>query len=252
MTGGPEENEDLRRERIEAETRARAAGRRRIVVGYAVAGALALALVAGLIVALAGGEEDPGSGAVTQAESDNVDTRFGGEIPAGVRVDTRTGTPPEPVAEADLTAAADAAGCELRLDLDDEGDAHLDPRADELPDYATNPPASGDHYPVPLADGAFLDKPSPGAYIHSLEHGRVIIQYSPDLPEAGQLALKGVFDAARPGVDLFPDPDMPYEVAVTAWTQLMSCDAYAGAATLDAIRAFRDAYLGRGPEAIPY
>jgi len=252
VTRRPEKQEDLRRERIEAERRAEAAGRRRIVIGYVVAGALALALVAALIVALAGPGSDPESGAGTQAESDNVDMRFGGEVPAGVRIDTRQGTPPEPVTEDDLTAAADVAGCDLRLDLDDEGNAHLDPGDDELPDYATNPPASGDHYPVPLADGAFLDKPSPGAYIHSLEHGRVAIQYSPDLSEEDQLALKGVFDADRPGVDLFPDPDMPDEVAVTAWTQLMSCETYEGATTLDAIRAFRDAYLGHGPEAVPF
>ena len=76
--------------------------------------------------------------------------------------------------------------------------------------------------------------------------------YSPDLSEEDQLALKGVFDDARPGVDLFPNPDMPYEVATAAWTQLMGCETFEGAATLDAVRDFRDAYLGRGPEAIPY
>jgi hypothetical protein len=32
----------------------------------------------------------------------------------------------------------------------------------------------------------------------------------------------------------------------------MTCDSFEGAATLDAIRAFRDAYRGRGPEAIPF
>ena len=50
---------------------------------------------------------------------------------------------------------------------------------------------------------------------------------------------------------LFPNPDMPYEVAVTAWTQLMGCDTFEGDATLDAIRDFRDTYRGRGPENVP-
>jgi hypothetical protein len=245
-----EEKERLRQERLEAERQAEAAARRRLVLGYVGAGILGVLVVVGLVLALADGDGDGGGG--TEASGENVNTDFGGRVPAGVRVDERVGTEPPAVEIGDLTAAAEAAGCELRLDLDDEGSTHLDPREDELPDYATNPPTSGDHYPVPLADGAFLDKPSPGAYIHSLEHGRVIIQYSPDLPEEDQLALKGVFDAARPGVDLFPDPDMPDDVAVTAWTQLMTCDAFKGASTLDAIRAFRDAYLGRGPEAIPF
>jgi hypothetical protein len=43
---------------------------------------------------------------------------------------------------------------------------------------------------------------------------------------------------------------MPYEVAVTAWTNMMTCDRYEGAATLDAIRDFRDIYRGNGPEQI--
>jgi hypothetical protein len=246
-----EEKERLRQERLEAERQAEAAARRRLVIGYVAAGVLGVAVVIGIVFTLAGIGDDGEAGG-TEASGENVNMDFGGSVPAGVRVDERVGTPPPAVETGDLTAAAEAAGCELRLDLDDEGSTHLDPREDKLPDYATNPPTSGDHYPVPLADGAFLDKPSPGSYVHSLEHGRVIIQYSPELPEEDQLALKGVFDDARPGVDLFPDPDMPDDVAVTAWTQLMTCDTYEGAATLDAIRAFRDAYLGRGPEAIPY
>lgn len=251
MAGRRDEKERLRRERLEAERRAEAAGRRRLTIGYVVAGVLGLVVVAGLVIALAGGGGSGGSD-TTEAEGDNVNMKFGGEVPAGISVDTRAGTPPPAVANSDLTAAAKAAGCELRLDLEDEGSTHLDPAKDDLPDYGTNPPTSGAHYPTPLADGAFLDEPSPGNSVHSLEHGRVIIQYSPDLPETGQLALKGVFDSARAGVDLFPDPDMPDDVAVTAWTQLMTCKDYAGDATLDAIQDFRDAYLGHGPEAIPY
>ncbi|HET6830623.1 MAG TPA: DUF3105 domain-containing protein [Solirubrobacterales bacterium] len=251
MASRKEEKERLRQQRLEAERQAAAAGRRRVILGYVGAGILAAVIIVGLVIALAGGGDEDGGG-TTEASGENVSTEFGGRVPAGVQVDDRVGTEPPPVEIGDLTAAAEAAGCELRLDLEDEGSTHLDPQSDDLPDYGTNPPTSGDHYPVPLADGAFLDKPSPGSYVHSLEHGRIIIQYSPDLPEEDQLALKGVFDADRPGVDLFPDPDMPYAVATTAWTQLMTCKTFEGPATLDAIRAFRDAYRGRGPEAIPF
>ena len=45
---------------------------------------------------------------------------------------------------------------------------------------------------------------------------------------------------------------MPYDVAATAWTQLVGCKSYEDGATLDVIRDFRDQFLGRGPEAIPY
>ncbi len=101
------------------------------------------------------------------------------------------------------------------------------------------------------ADGAYEQTPELIEFVHSLEHGRIEIQYAPDLPEADQLALKGVFDESPSGMLMFPNPDMPYEVAATAWTQLMGCKRYEGAKTLDAIRNFRDQFRGRGPEASP-
>ena len=51
---------------------------------------------------------------------------------------------------------------------------------------------------------------------------------------------------------LFPNEEMPYEVAATAWTQLLGCDTYDGEATIEALGAFRDEFLGRGPEAVPF
>ena len=50
---------------------------------------------------------------------------------------------------------------------------------------------------------------------------------------------------------LFPDAAMPYDVAVTAWTNEVVCPHY-NEAVLDVIRNFRDTYRGNGPEqAIP-
>ena len=80
-----------------------------------------------------------------------------------------------------------------------------------------------------------------------MEHGRIEIHYKPSLPEAQQLALKGVFDADPNGMLLYPDPDMPYDVAVTAWTNEVVCPHY-NAGVLDVIRNFRDTYRGNGPE----
>jgi hypothetical protein len=223
--------------------------RQRVLFGYIVAGLLTLALVAGVIIVIAGGggsstnDSDFPANAHIQAQSGSTN---------GVAPDARLGTPPPPVADGDLQTAAQKAGCELRLDLPDEGHAHLTP-SDPVPDYGTNPPTSGDHIEFPLqqADGAYSAFPQPVRFVHSLEHGRIEIQYSPDMPESEQLALKGVFDASPPGMLLFPNPEMPYEVAATAWTQLMGCKTYKGAATLDAIRDFRDTYRGQGPEDVP-
>ena len=172
----------------------------------------------------------------------------------GVEPDAREGTPPPPVDDDDLEAVADATGCDLQLDLPDElpkniSDPHLAP-GQPVPDYGTTPPTAGLHDPVPQADGAYLETPDPTSVLHSLEHGRVAIQYSPDLPEQDQLLLKGIFDDDPEGMLLFPNPDMPYLVAVTAWTNLVGCDVF-GEAVLDVVRNFRDEFRGKGPERLP-
>jgi hypothetical protein len=233
----------------EAEQAAQRETRRRLIFGYVVAGLLALALVAALVVVIAGG----GGGATNAREfppSAHIEPQSGSAN--GVAPDDRVGTRPPPIQQGDLQLAAQAAGCDLRLNLPDEGHSHLQP-SEPVPHYGTNPPTSGDHIVPPLqqADGAYAEFPQPVRFVHSLEHGRVEIQYSPDLPEKDQLALKGVFDESPPGLLLFPNPDMPYEVAATAWTQLLGCPSYKGAATLDAIRDFRDTYRGQGPEPVP-
>ena len=71
------------------------------------------------------------------------------------------------------------------------------------------------------------------------------IQYSPDLAENDQLALKGLYETMYGGTLLFPNKNMDYEVAATTWTNLIGCDEYKGAITLDAIRAFGKATWGR-------
>jgi hypothetical protein len=166
----------------------------------------------------------------------------------GLAPDKRQGTTPPPPESTSLDQAAKAAGCELQLDLPDEGNQHIP--ASKTPDYDTEPPTSGPHDATPLADGAYLDAPEERFFVHSMEHGRVVIQYQPDLPEDDQLALKGILEEDPDGMILIPNPDMPYEVAATAWRNLLGCDAYDDG-VLDAIRSFRDELRGKGPERIP-
>jgi len=242
------ERERRRAERLAAEQAELASARRRLVFGYVVAGALTLAVVVGIGLAIAGGGSSDGPDAGDLPANAHVQLQSG--FTHGYEPDGREGTPPPPLEQGDLQKAADAAGCELRLDLTDEGNSHIT-KESEIPDYKTNPPTSGAHNPEQEADGAYAEQPDPWYVVHSMEHGRVEIQYSPDLSESDQLAIKGVFDQDPDGMLLFPNSDMPYEVAVTAWTQLMGCKTYRGAKTLDAIRDFRDTYRGLGPEPLP-
>jgi Protein of unknown function (DUF3105) len=249
MATRKEQKERLRQQRLEAERRAAAEARRRLVAGYFVAGLLALATVAGLIVVIASGGGGPG-GDEGPPEAHIVPET--GNVPDGLAPDGREGTPPPPLEQGDLEVAAEEAGCDVRLGLPDEGNSHITPN-DPAPDYGTNPPTSGDHIVTGLqtADGAYLDMPQPVTFVHSLEHGRVEIQYDPDLPEEEQLAIKGVFDESPAGMLMFPNPKMPYEVAVTAWTNLVGCKQYSDG-VLDVLRDFRDIYRGQGPEAVAF
>jgi Protein of unknown function (DUF3105) len=242
-----EERERLRAEREAAERQAQQETRRRLTVGYVVAGVLGLALVVGVGAALFAGD---GGGAGTACGEAHIELMSGGST-HGTEPDCREGTPPPAVEQGDLQEAAEAANCDLQLDLPEEGDTHITERS-QIPDYRTNPPTSGDHNLIWQLDGAYSEMPEPWYFVHALEHGRIEIQYSPDLPEKDQLALKGVFDESPGGVLLFPNPDMPYEVAATAWTQLMGCKTYEGDATLDAIRDFRETYRDQGPEEVPF
>lgn len=233
----------------------------RLLIGYAVVSTVVLAIaVVVFILASDGGGSDSGgaTGGGTQDEGGahiNLNTEIGSTN--GVKPDGRAGTVPPPVKVANLKTAARNAGCKLELKLKDEGHQHIPPGS-PTPHYRTNPPTSGAHVEPPYqqADGAYLETPEPIDYVHSLEHGRLEIQYSPDLPEADQLALKGLYDTMYGAALLFPNGEMPYEAAATTWTNLLACPKYKGAATLDAIRAFGKAtwnqYGGEPAEYFPF
>ena len=71
------------------------------------------------------------------------------------------------------------------------------------------------------------------------------------LPSNERADLRALVDEDSYQMVMVPRSKMPYDVAATAWTQMMTCDKYEGAATLDAIRDFRDTYIGLGPEPLP-
>src|SRR3954454_15793376 len=252
MASRKEEKERLRQQRLAAERAARSTGRTRLIAGYVVAGVLAVAVLAGLVAVIASGGGGGGVDACSNAHIKNSGGTF-----RGLEPDCRQGTPPPPIQVADLPLSAQKAGCQLRLNLADEGNTHV-PNSTPV-QYKTTPPTSGNHNPVPIDDGAYStqitsDTSKPTNIrneVHAMEHGRIEIHYKPTLPENQQLAVKGVFDADPNGMLLYPDPDMPYDVAVTAWTNMVVCPTY-NPTVLDVIRNFRDTYRGNGPEqAIP-
>ena len=112
-----------------------------------------------------------------------------------------------------LATAAQQAGCKL-ISEPSEGANHISGPFH----YKLNPPATGNHDPVPASDGEYTSPPGIGHLVHALEHGRVIIWYKPGSPAAVVDQLRTVFHATSRLEILTPNPTgMTYQVAASAW-----------------------------------
>ncbi|MFN8202426.1 MAG: DUF3105 domain-containing protein [Solirubrobacteraceae bacterium] len=216
-----EERERRRREREEAERTAQrqsARARRLQAIGGVVLGVAVIAVV--IILVVAGG----------------MDHRRGATASA-----------------ATLDQAAQAAGCTLKSPPI-EGRDHTSGTVT----YKSNPPTSGAHNPQPAPDGVYDPgtTPAPENYVHSLEHGRIELQYAPGSSQKTIDALVALFNEpvnGSPGYHalLFQNnTGMPAAVAATAWGHMITCPRL-DAATIDALRTFRERYTDKGPEFIP-
>jgi hypothetical protein len=208
----------------------------RLIAGYVLTGLFGVVAVIAIVLALSSGSNSSNRGdphidvATGSTNGLPPDSRIGIEVPL-----------PSPL---EMEEAARHAGCNLRLRLKDEGHDHLSPGT-PAPHYLTNPPTSGSHSEEQQADGAYLATPPPTSLVHSLEHGRLAIQYRPHLSEQAQLELRGLFDTMYGGALLYPNLAMAYEVAATTWTNMLVCPKYRGRVTLLAIEAFGRATWGR-------
>jgi len=211
------------------------------MIGYGVAGLVGIAVLVGIVMVIvsAASKNDSGNAHISQQTGSTN----------GIQPDTRSGTTVAAVKVTNLKEAAKKADCDLRLGLPNEGRTHIPPTA-ATPEYKTNPPTSGNHVEPPYqqADGAYKEMPKELDIVHSLEHGRLEIQYSPDLSESAQLELIGLYDSMYGATLLFPNENMPYEVAATTWRNLIGCNEYKGAITLDALRDFGKQTWSKGPE----
>jgi hypothetical protein len=231
-----EEKEQRKRERLERERlAAQSARRRRLQITGGVV--VATAVVVAAVVAITGGGGDS-----------KPTTPRANRVPIPARKVTN------------LEAAAKAAGCAF-TNPPIEGSNHVTTKVT----YKTNPPTSGDHVPPgqQASDGSYvgLEAPAPERYVHSLEHGRIIIQYKPGLAKRriGQLetlyleSSKTDFglDSVNGGFTLIMQNNtkMPADVAATAWGHLLACPTF-NDRVFDAIRAFRQRYVLQAPEKV--
>lgn len=225
MASRREEKEQRRRERLERERAQLEDARKRRLYAIVAGGVLVVAAIVAIVVAVAAG----GGGG-------SSDTAFG----YAKKAKSTQAPPPQKIS--DLNQAATAAGCVLR-NPPIEGRTHVTSKVK----YHTNPPTSGNHYPIPQTDGVYTKTPPFTHLVHTLEHGRVEIQYAPNLAPKRVAQLGGLFNESTAYMVLFPNGVMPYKVAVTAWGHLAGCKKV-NDETFDVIRAFKQRYLGQAPE----
>ena len=238
MSHRQEEKQRRREERLAKEQaeKARAARRQRmqIVLGGAaviVAIAVVVLLVSG---GLGGGDGDGGNdaGAQPQAASDVT-------LP-----EQRIG---------DVQQAAEAAGCKV-TSPEIEGSTH-ESRQFAASDYKTNPPTSGNHFPEWYEDGVYEpgSVPELGKLVHTLEHGRINVQYKPGTPAETVAELEALLAEQSDGYHMLMYENttgMDAAVAATTWGHSLTCPEM-NDEVFDAIRTFRAEYIDQGPEDVP-
>ena len=224
MASRKEEKERRRQERLEQEKALHAQERRRRLYAILMGGVLAVAAVVAIILVLASGGDGGGADA--------------SGLPAAAN--------PPPEQTSNLVRAARAAGCTLSNPAI-EGRTHTT----DTVKYKTNPPTSGDHDPQPQADGEYGKDPGTQHLVHSLEHGRVIIQWAPAAPKRRIAQLRGLFEEDPYHLILTPNgTKMEYQVAVTAWGHLAGCKRFTDDA-FDVFRSFKTRYVDKAPEFVP-
>ena len=234
MSSRQEEKERRKREREEKQQAEKAAAARRKRLQMIIGVALAVLVLGGgtaLALGLAGGDGDSSEPRTAPAGSAAIPER----------------------AEADLKKAASAAGCKL-VDAPNEGAGHEE--KDFKPsDYKQNPPTSGSHFPEWYQDGIYEPGGTPelGKLVHTLEHGRIDIQYKKGTPATTVAQLETLYNEMDGGYHLLlfeNGTDMPFAVAATAWDKQLGCPTM-NPKVFDAIRAFRDENIDKGPEKVP-
>lgn len=236
MSSRQEEKQRRKEERLRREREAAARDKRRRTIALGVAAIALIAVLAVVVTASTTGGGTTDGAATADANPDPV--------------------PLPPTKRGDLDAAASAAGCTLGQ-FADEGQEHV-PETTALK-YKTNPPTSGSHFQVPAEDGQYVagSPPPTGNWVHSLEHGRVLLQYQAGTPRRriGQLRtlLEEPYGGGPGGYHtllLQNTSRMPFAVAAVAWRRYVGCERLTDR-TFDALRAFRERFVDQAPEQVP-
>jgi hypothetical protein len=156
----------------------------------------------------------------------------------------------------DAREALAAAGC-TREQFPSQGRNHVNELAANF-EYNSVPATSGPHQAQPLAPAVWGTYDAPVEQVkvvHNLEHGGVIVQYGPDVPEATVNNIlawyredpNGLLVAPLPPDVLAEEAALANRITLTAWTHLQTCRRF----NEEAFSNFVDLHRGDGPEPVP-
>jgi hypothetical protein len=114
-------------------------------------------------------------------------------------------------------------------------------------DWQSNPPHSGPHYPAAAGWGSYEEPAPRGAWVHSLEHGAIVLLYNCESGCDSDIALFGEVMAERSDarIVLTPDPELEdSRFAAVSWTWVYETDEL----DLETLLCFVDQHEGNAPE----
>jgi hypothetical protein len=237
MSHRQEEKQRRREERLAREQAQKADAARRQRLQLALGGLVAVAAIA-VVVLLVSGTLGGGSSSADDGGSEP-------EVASNVTL------PEQEIGDVDQ--AAEAAGCKLTHPKI-EGATHEEREFTEA-DYKTNPPTSGNHFPQWSDDAVYPAGGTPplGMLVHTLEHGRINVQYKPGTPAETVEQLEALLAEQSEGYHMLlyeNSTNMDAAVAATTWGHSLTCPEM-NDQVFDAIRTFRAAYIDQGPENVP-
>ena len=152
-----------------------------------------------------------------------------------------------PGAPDNVGVAAAQAGCEDIEEFDELEAAHIQVDEEHEP-YNSSPPTSGPHYEIASDTGFFEESLEPEQVVHNLEHGQIVIWYSPDAPSEVIADIENVVEQEPIATVAHPyaDIESPYNFVLTGWTAAQRCEEV----SQDVVDDFRREYQGMGPEKI--
>lgn len=86
--------------------------------------------------------------------------------------------------------------------------------------YNSNPPTSGPHYPFVAAPGIYASPVPDGLAVHALEHGHIVLDYTPGVATADLATLRAIAKRYPRDVVLTPHAGLNHPIALTAWGRL--------------------------------